>query len=152
MATIVTRQFGPLEYDENTVLDFPAGLPGFENQTRFLLLELASAAPIVYLQSLNMPNLCFLAAPVDSIDARYELSITPDDLLLLGLGEQCQPRPGNEVLCLAILTAPENGPLTANLLAPVVVELRSRRAVQAVRVDSRYSHQHPLASREPVCS
>jgi flagellar assembly factor FliW len=152
MAEIVTQQLGSLAYDDSAVLDFPAGLPGFENQTRFVLLEPASSAPVVFLQSLSIPNLCFLAAPVDSIDARYDLSLTPEDLRLLGLDERRQPQSGVEVLCLAILTAPENGPMTANLLAPVVVEIRSRRAVQAVRVDSRYSHRHPLAPRETVCS
>jgi flagellar assembly factor FliW len=152
MAEILTHQVGSLEYNESAVIDFPAGLPGFEDQTRFVLLDPPSSAPVVFLQSLNMLNLCFLAAPVISIDPQYELSVTPEDLRLLGLNEQRQPQPVTEVLCLAILTAPENGPLTANLLAPVVVEIRSRRAVQAVRIDSRYSHQHPLVPRERLCS
>jgi flagellar assembly factor FliW len=152
MAEIVTQHFGSLAYDENAVLDFPAGLPGFENQTRFALLQPASSAPVVFLQSLSVPSLCFLAAPVDSIDAGYELSVTSEDLRLLGLNEERPPRLGVEILCLVILTAPENGSLTANLLAPVVIEIRTGRAIQAVRVDSRYSHQHPLGPRETVCS
>lgn len=152
MAEILTHFFGRLDVDENHVLDFPSGLPGFDHQTRFLLVERPAAAPVVFLQSLDTPSLCFLAAPMDSIDAQYELAITPDDLRLLGFDQRRVPRPGAEVLCLAILAAPENGPMTANLLAPVVVDLRTRRAVQAVRVDSRYSHQHRLESRESACS
>jgi len=33
---------------------------------------------------------------------------------------------------------------TANLLAPVVVNLKTRRGLQAIQVDSSYSHQHPV--------
>ena len=147
-----TRQFGELEFDDDAVLEFPAGLPGFEDQTRFVLVERPAAAPIVFLQSLGLPDLCFLAAPLAAIDSAYDLAVTPEDLRRLGLDERRQPRPDEEVVCLAILSAPEDGPLTANLLAPVVIGKRTRRAVQAVRMDSRYSHRHPLTAPEALCS
>jgi flagellar assembly factor FliW len=43
---------------------------------------------------------------------------------------------------------------TANLLAPIVVNLKTHRAIQAIQADSGYSHQHPLlaAAREEACS
>jgi flagellar assembly factor FliW len=152
MAQMVTRHCGPLEYDESAVIEFPLGLPGFETHRRFVPIEPASMAPIVFLQSLDAPEVCFLAAPINTIDAAYELAAAPEDLRQIGLNERAQPRIGDEVLCLAILSAPENGPLTANLLAPVIIALRTRRAVQAVRSDSRYSHLHPLSGAEIPCS
>ena len=90
-------------------------------------------------------------APVAAIDADYCLEVSGEDLRILGLDEAQQPKSGQEVLCLALLCAPENGQLTANLLAPVVVNLRTRVAVQAVRTDSRYSHRHPILAEAP-CS
>lgn len=152
MAQISTRQFGALEYDEGSVIEFPVGLPGFVDQTRFVLVQRAAQAPIVCLQSLCAADLCFLAVPVGAIDPGYELAMTTDDLRLLGLNETRPPRIGDEVLCLALLTAPRNGLITANLLAPVVIEVGSRRAVQAVRGDRRYSHQHRLGANEGTCS
>jgi flagellar assembly factor FliW len=152
MPQISSQRFGPLELDSNAVLEFPAGLPGFEGQTRFLLVEDRATAPIVFLQSCSASELCFLAAPLAAIDDAYQLAITPEDLHRLGLDENRQPRMNEELLCLAILSAPEDGPLTANLLAPAVINLVNRKAVQAVRADSRYSHRHPLAPREAPCS
>lgn len=152
MPQIFSRRFGLLEFDSNALLEFSAGLPGFEDQTSFLVVEDRSTAPIVFLQSCAAPELCFLAAPLAAIDSAYDLVVTPEDLRRLGLDENRQPRVNQEVLCLAILSAPENGPLTANLLAPVVIHMVTRRAVQAVRSDSRYSHQHPLAPPEAICS
>jgi flagellar assembly factor FliW len=151
MPVTETRLFGALEYEESLVVRFPSGLPGFEQETRFVLLERPEWTPLVLLQSLHRAQLCFLAAPVAVIDPSYCLSVTREDLERLGLNEEQQPVPGEQMLCLALLCAPENGPLTGNLLAPVVVNLRTRMAVQAVRTDARYSHQHIFAG-EPACS
>jgi flagellar assembly factor FliW len=144
MPLVNTRRFGSIEYDESWVVSFPCGLPGFENETRFVLLERPEWAPIVFLQSLAGAELCFLAAPVGALDPAYSLSVTREDLQRLSLDEERQPVADQQVLCLALLCAPENGPLTGNLLAPVVVNLRTRIAVQAVRADARYSHQHAI--------
>jgi flagellar assembly factor FliW len=150
MPVVNTRRFGPLEYDESRVVSFPSGLPGFEHETRFVLLERPEWTPIVFLQSLHGADLCFLAAPVGTLDPGYSLSVTREDLQKLSLNEERQPNSDEQVLCLALLCAPENGPLTGNLLAPVVVNLRNRIAVQAVRVDARYSHQHAIPAG-PAC-
>jgi flagellar assembly factor FliW len=151
MPVIETRLFGTFEYEESWVVRFPAGLPGFEQETRFVLLERPEWTPIVFLQSLQQAQLCFLAAPVAVIDPSYSLSVTREDFERIGLNQEQQLVLGEEVLCLALLCAPENGPLTGNLLAPVVVNRWTRTAVQAVRTDARYSHQHIFAA-EPACS
>jgi flagellar assembly factor FliW len=152
MAQILTRQFGLLEFEASAVVEFPAGLPGFEDQTRFVLVERPAVAPVVFLQSLGLPQLCFLAVPIAEVDPAYNLAMTPEDLRQLGLDDQRQPPQGDELVCLALLSAAEDGPLTANLLAPVVINLRARLAVQAVRMDSRYSHLHPLPPPKAACS
>ncbi len=148
-----TRRFGAIEYDPSSVLTFPSGLPGFDGHSLFTVVEQPELAPVVFLQSVTAPELCFLAAPVAMIDAHYELALNREDLDRLDLDPARSPVPGVDVLLLALLCAPENGPLTANLLAPVVINLHNHRAVQAVRSDLRYSHQHPIPSTaEPVCS
>jgi flagellar assembly factor FliW len=142
MPEIVTRQFGKIEFEENAVLHFPAGLPGFENRTRFLLVERPATAPLLFLQSLDSPKLCFVAAPVTMIDPDYSLAMTPEDEQLLTLS--ADP-------LILVLLASESGRWTANLLAPVVIDKNARRAVQAVRADACYSHRHPL-SEVHTCS
>ena len=150
MPLVQTRRFGALEYADSSVLRFAAGPPGFEDQTCFALVEQPEMTPVVFLQSLSRAELCFLAAPVGTLLKDYDLAMTREDIERLGLNGSRQPTPGEEVLCLALLCAPENGPVTANLLAPVVVNLQTRTAVQAVRADARYSHQHALRA-EAAC-
>ena len=149
MVKILSKRLGPIDIDETVSLQFPAGLPGFERCTRIAIVERPSLAPLVFLQSLDLPEVCFLAAPVAAIDPTYQLSLTLEDLDCLGL-ESHESAVG--LLCLAILGPSESGNFTANLLAPVVIHRKSRRGVQAVRVDSRYSHQHPLAGEGTPCS
>lgn len=148
MPQFVTNQFGPIEYTEEAAWEFPHGLPAFEDQTRFLPIEPPVYAPIVFLQSLIRPELCFLALRVGDLLPDYRLNVSSDDLAALDLEATRQPTIGEEVLCLVILSVTGNQPPTANLLAPVVVNQRNRRAVQAVRMDTAYSHQHPLPMAE----
>lgn len=135
---------------DGVTLDFPHGLPGFETSTRFVLRERPSFAPVALLQSADSEDLCFLVAPVAALVQRYSICATPEDLRALGLDDSSQPEPSPNLLCLAILTAPEGGPLTANLLAPVVINLATHIAVQAVRQDCVYSHRFAITAIGPV--
>jgi flagellar assembly factor FliW len=143
MISIQTRRFGKLEMEEGATLEFPQGLPGFEGYRRFVVVEEPRFLPAVRLQSLDSPEVCFWAAPARAIDPEYELELSADDRRVLGLEPALV---GEPLLEFAILCAPKSGRLTANLLAPVVVNLKTRMAVQAVRSDRRYSHRHPVAA------
>ena len=139
-----TKHFGVVAYDPEAMLHFPGGLPAFEQERDFIALEPPATAPVVFLQSLTHPELCFVMLPILAVDAGYELSMCQEDIEALGLDATRQPRIGTDVACFAILSMPEGQPPTANLLAPVVVNLATRNAVQAIRLDSRYSHRQPL--------
>ena len=152
MPQILTKYFGPLEYQERDVVRFPSGLPAFEEELEFLVIEPAAQAPLTFLQSAGQAGLCFLALPILAIDPQYALAVSAEDLSALDLEESRQPAIGGEVDCLAVIAAPEQGSPTANLLAPIVINRKNRLGVQAIRVDSTYSHQHRLAPTEEVCS
>jgi flagellar assembly factor FliW len=154
MPHCTTAHFGTIEYQQSSIIQFPAGLPGFEEEKFFLPIEQPQTAPLIFLQSLAHPDLCFITLPVLAVDPDYRLSISQEDLAELALPEDRQPRIGYEVLCLAIVSVAEDRLPTANLLAPVVVNLNVRRAVQAIQTESEYSHQQPLLTEcvEAPCS
>lgn len=149
MPEACTRHFGTIQYDDSELMSFPAGLPAFEHLRRFVLLEQASTAPVVFLQSVDDAAVCLPAAPVRAICPDYRLALSSEDLDAL----EARPEEAPELACYAVISIPESGPATANLLAPVVMNMARRRAVQAVRSDSLYSHRHPLGARqEAACS
>ena len=152
MPVVRTSSFGPVAYDAAAVIEFPRGVPGFEARRRFVAVQFPHTQPLTFLQSLEDPALCFVTLPVLVVDPQYRLWVSGEDRESIGLCGAGQPRIGEDVLCLAVLALREGG-ATANLLAPVVVNLRNLKAVQAVAAESGYSHQHPLAAREAaVCS
>ena len=147
-----TKNFGKISFEPESELEFPCGLPGFDSSRRFVAVRFAESDPLVYLQSLDNPDLCFITMPILSIDPLYRLKVSGEDLDQLDLPQARQPRIGEDVLCLTVLSIRESGP-TANLLAPIVVNLHNRKAVQAVAPESDYSHQFVLMPDEAsVCS
>ncbi|HTR35249.1 MAG TPA: flagellar assembly protein FliW [Bryobacteraceae bacterium] len=148
-----TKYFGNQEYREESVYEFPHGLPAFESETRFVLMEQPENKPLVFLQSLSRPNLCFLALPIGAIDQDYQLGISREDIEALDLVPERQPQIGSEVLVLALICLHDSFPPTANLMAPLVINLKTHRGMQAIRQDSCYSHEHPIqpASAEGAC-
>jgi flagellar assembly factor FliW len=146
-----TKHFGTIEYGEDWKVEFPLGLPGFERETSFLIIERDGRNPIVFLQSLSTPGLCFLLAPALAIDPGYQLAVRPEDLQTLEFDPA--EGAGPDLGCWAILSVPDGEQASANLSAPVVVNLRTRRAVQAIRTDSVYSCRQILGGeREIKCS
>ena len=146
MPRVQTKCFGEMDYDPSAVFDFPNGLPGFENEHSFLFLEQPATHPLMFLQSLSSSDVCFILLPILAADPHYRLRLGEDDLAALRLPAGREPRIGREILCAALVCAGhENRPQpTANLLAPIVVNLQERIGIQAILGESGYSHQHPL--------
>jgi flagellar assembly factor FliW len=152
MPVLETANFGNILFTPESVFEFPRGLPGFEERRQFVPVQNPQTAPVIFLQSLEEPSLCFVTLPVLVVDPQYRLRMADQDLEVLSWQAERQPRIGQDVLCLAVLSFQKSGP-TANLLAPVVVDLNTHRAVQAVAAESVYSLQHPLFPQEaPLCS
>jgi flagellar assembly factor FliW len=155
MPLIETKYFGTKTYDPESVFDFPFGLPGFEEEKRFVFIDLEEYAPLVFLQSLNRSSLCFLSLPVLVADPAYSLAISADDLASLGIDPAQAAQLGPGMLALALVSLYDGSSATANLMAPIVVNVQKRRALQAIRMDRSYSHQHRISAQylrsEPAC-
>jgi flagellar assembly factor FliW len=138
-----TKYFGTVSYDASAAVEFPAGLPGFENCRRFLPIEEAARRPLIFMQSLEQPGLCFLTLLVAAIDPGYRLKMSAEDMASVGFDRQ--PGTGAEMVCLAVMSIANAAAPTVNLLAPIVVNPRTGRAVQSVRDDAVYPCRQPLA-------
>ena len=154
MPKLTTPYFNELEYSNQDVFDFPAGLPGFEDQIAFLYIHQEHTRPLVFMQSLLNPSLCFLALPVLVVESDYRLALSAEELAALELPAGATPKIGRDVACFVLVTLTEESSPTVNLMSPVVLNLHTRKAIQAVPAASDYSLRHPLPlAQEPVpCS
>jgi flagellar assembly factor FliW len=129
--TIHSPWLGDIESDPQCELLFPSGLPGFEDERRILPVEIPSQRPLLYLQSMENAEICFVALPVYVIDAGFQLRITDEERALLQLSEDSDPVIGADVLCVALLMR-SGHTVQANLNAAVVINLHNRRGTQRV--------------------
>jgi len=140
-----TTRFGRIEVKETEVLHFPVGLYGFERENKFTRLPFSPnvESPMEWLQSLQTPSLAFVTTD--------PFLYVPDYSVKLTEGEKAQIRfePGNTLLTRAIVTIPENYlEMTANLVAPLIINLTSGLAKQFVLTSMEYDTRHFLLPQE----
>lgn len=149
MLSIETVRFGTVRFHEHEVIEFPAGLPGFEEEHRFLLIETAESVPLKFLQSVTTPQLSFVCAPLPLVSPRYDMALPRHDCELLGLpGESRMHAASLDWLAILCFSRPDEP--TANLLGPVVIRRDVGLGVQSIREDARYSARHPLYSSSSI--
>lgn len=151
MPQIQTKCFGRVDYSPAAVFRFHDGIPGFEDDTEFLFLEHPSTHPLLFMQSIAHPRVCFILLPILAADPHYKLQLSEEDLAALRLPAGRQPSIGTDVLCAALVCAAgeERPQPTLNLLAPILVNLDLHIGIQAIQTQSGYSHRYPLISSGP---
>ena len=127
---------GPLEIRPETIFTFPAGLPGFVTLRNFALVE-TQRDDLVWLQSVDDPELTFLLADPFALVPGFEVDIPPADLAAFGATE-------GALLVLAVAQLEGGAPVTANLQSPIVLDRERRLGRQVVLPDSRYGMTHPI--------
>jgi flagellar assembly factor FliW len=128
---------------DNAVIDFPEGLPGFDDRSQFVLLRPPGLHPVLLLENISEKTASLAVVAVEAVDRGYRLTLTPEDRQALGLEEE--PQIAKNVLCLAVIVLAAHGKApTCNLLAPIVINPANRRAKQIIQMESDYSIAHPL--------
>lgn len=138
MTSILTKGMGEIDIDERQLITFASGLIGFDKFTRFALLD-APQKPYFFLQSADLAELNFILLDPFLFRPDYEVDI-PDDLAaLIGMKKP------DDALILAIVTVPPGGgPITANLMGPLVICRSSRQGTQLVQTDPRWQIKHDV--------
>jgi flagellar assembly factor FliW len=129
-----------LDVPADSVIEFPAGIIGFPSAKSFIMLE--HKPPFSWLQSTQDPDLAFVV--VDGFEFGQQFDVKPP----VGHRET-DFREDDEYAILIIVTVrPDPRMTTANLKAPLFVNMRNRRGLQVIFDDPRYSTRFPLWSEE----
>ena len=144
MRKIKTTRFGEIEEDEGKIVRFAAGLPAFEDEHEFIIVPYDEESPYVFLQSATTPDLAFLMTIPFIFFPDYEFRLEDDVLKSLALESQ------EDLLLYTLLTIPGSDirEMTANLLAPIVINSRTNEGCQIVLDKSGYCTKHKLFSKK----
>lgn len=139
MVRLESVLLGPLEIRADTVITFPMGLPGFTSMRKFALVD-TPRDELVWLQSVDDPELAFLLADPFTVVPGFEVDIPAPDLAAM-----CASG-GSETLLVLVVVQLEGGvPIAANLRSPMIIDRERRQGRQVVLPDSDYSMHHPIA-------
>jgi len=135
---VETQKFGSINVRSDQIIYLEPGLLGFTQYHRYLLIEHKREAPFLWLQCLDKPDLAFVV-----IDPRFLLSDYQPGPLPQVMRELEVER-SEDLKMLVILTIPPGKPqeMTANLMGPVVINLKTRQGRQLVLEDTHYNHKH----------
>ncbi len=135
-----TSRFGTVEVGEDKLLHFEHGLPGFPDCTRFIVMDHDCETPLKWLQCVDRPEVAFLVVEPEQVLHSYELEVP--DLVLRHIGWEQGAEP-SDVAVFVILNASDQK-LTANLRAPIVVNIAGRQAFQMILENLDLSVTHPI--------
>ena len=134
---IVTTRFGTLNVEDERVIDFPKGLLGFPQRTRYALIQTGEENYFFWLQSVDEPNLAFVVTDPSIFFKEYEVPIKEETQAELALTDL------NFAQVFVICNKVDDW-LTGNLLGPIVVNAANRLAHQVVLTDKKWTTRQPL--------
>lgn len=114
--------------DPDTIISFPNGIPGFEDQTRFKLFHQEGDDPVVYwLQSLDNEEVTFSVAQPSAFNINYTFTINDTEEATLGLEDV------SDALVFIILYKDEF--IKAAIKSPLVINSAKRIGLQKIFIE-----------------
>ena len=132
-----TKTGGIIDVDERQKITIAQGLFGFEKLKDYVLLD-AEQEPFFWLQSLEEKQTAFILIDPYLFRPDYEIKIDNDELADLGIDSP------DKALVFAIVTIPENGPITANLQGPIIINKDTKAGKQAILNNLQWQTKHDI--------
>lgn len=141
---INTLHFGELEIDENSILCFEEGIPGFEDIKKFVVLtdeigetDKTSETPFRWLQAVEQEHPAFVMVNPFEVKTDYEFDI--DDATI----EMLDIKNPSDVAIYSIVVIPEDiTQMTTNLKAPIIINTANNKGRQMIMDKSQYETKH----------
>lgn len=129
---IETKFYGNIEIEENRVLNFKDGIPGFEQLKNFTILDVEGGEHLKCLQSLEKIEVCLMMVSPWDYFKDYEIELSDEDVEDLEIVNE------GDVLIYNVLTVRENS-ITANLAAPIIINIINNKAKQIILSNPNYN-------------
>ncbi|MBA2874624.1 flagellar assembly protein FliW [Thermaerobacillus caldiproteolyticus] len=137
---ITSKFLGEIEINEEQIIYFPNGLPGFEDEKQFVILPLEKESPFAILQSVQHSHVGFVVAYPFSFHPDYAFDLAEEDIEKLKLSSP------DDCVTYTIMTLKEPfANSTMNLKAPIIINAKAKIGKQLILHDSDYPIRFPLS-------
>lgn len=134
-----TSRFGNISISDSDILHFPEGMLGFGKIHEYILIESVEDSIFLWLQALKKPGIAFPLIEPEIFEKSYKVDLEEGDLKDLKLKKI------KTVKVFAIVTIPTDpSKMTANLKAPIVINLKERLAKQVILLEADYPIRYPV--------
>ena len=137
---INTSRFGEVEVKPAQVVNLPLGMVGFPQLNKYILFQHRPDSPFFWLQSMDRPDLAFVLVNPLLFEPSYQITMSGSDRKLLEIEDT------KDIQVWVVVTIPHGSPesLTANLKAPVVLNVAKRLMAQIILENSDYPLKRPI--------
>ena len=136
---VETERFGTLEITPEAMIEVPQGLYGFEHAKRFCLIDHDGSNSFRWLQCLDVPALAFVVINPYDFFTNYQVELEDQEATAIELR---QPQDAIILNLVTLGNSPEE--TTANLVGPIVLNAKNRKAKQVVLANQAYTTKHRL--------
>jgi flagellar assembly factor FliW len=139
---IQTSRFGNIKVTGEDLLNFPEGLLGFSDLNSFVLLDDPTDEIFAWLQSCDEPSIAFPVLEPELFLENFSMNLTKSDLKGLNSDSTTTLR------SFCIITIPEDPTqMTANVKAPVVINVQEKMGRQCVLQDNKLEIREPIFTK-----
>lgn len=145
---IESKILGEIELEESGIIDFPVGIPAFEEEKKFAIIPFDDKGPFFYLQAINRPELCLIIIDPFTFFPDYRIEVPDEELHRITAGGDQK-----NISLLSVLTIPKDfKKATANLFAPLLIDTDTNLGMQFIPQSSEYSTRHYIFMDEAAKS
>lgn len=140
LVKVATEVVGEIDVQDDAIITFPHGLLGFEDVRKFTLINIGDDIPFTYLQSVDLGELAFVVTNPFVFYPEYEFELSEI------IKQELDIEKPEDVVLVSMVTI-KNGELkdaTINLLAPIIINVRTTVGKQIILHDSTYNTKHQL--------
>jgi flagellar assembly factor FliW len=137
-----TKYHGLIQIDEDRFINFVNGIPGFQDENKFVVIPLEEDDTFYIMQSVNTSTLAFVMVNPFTYYPDYDFTL--EDSVV----QKLEIKDSKDVLVYSILTVQdpfEN--TTVNLQAPVIINSKNHQGKQIILNNEKYQTRHKLVEK-----
>lgn len=140
---IQTKYFGEMKIDEQDIIHFAEGIPGFPNENEFIIINMKDNELMQVLQSVKHTDLAFIITNPHYFYADYEFELADSVIETL----QIESEKDVVIYCILTVKSPFETS-TINLKAPLIIHAHKKVGKQFIMNDDTYSLQASISPKK----
>lgn len=138
--TIETKKFGTVDVNKNAIFNFVSPIIGFNEHKNYTIIDYKPDSPFKWLQSMEDMDLAFPVTLCSFFNIDYQFDIPDEEAQKLDI-----QNPDDVFVC-NIANIPMSNPqgATINMLAPIVINIKNKKAMQLVLKNTDFQVRYKL--------